>query len=202
MTGTRRGLRTHASGSIATHTQGEPEGDLTSLRREPDLGPVTPTVEDEAMGMSTRAVLLVSEESRDDQAASMLPPQPDDNPHAERRQPWKSTIEDQMAKLVVDLVEAGRNSAPQERLEFLERSLDRLERLLSSNSSGKSTDSHQESFDQAHRLIGVLNKVDPKPYLGSKSTPPTPQQVDRWARDIETAFDYAQVLEDSSTRTQ
>jgi hypothetical protein len=199
MTGTRRGLRNHASGSIATYTQGEPEGNPTSPRGEPDLGPVTPTVEDEAMGMSIRAASIASKGSWDDRAASMPPPQPDDDPHAERRQPWRNTIEDQMAKLVVDLVEAGRNGAPPERLEFLERSLDRLERLLSSNSSGKPTDSHRASFDQAHRLIGVLNKVDPKPYLGSKSTPPTPQQVDRWARNIKTAFNYTQVLEDSLT---
>ena len=46
-----------------------------------------------------------------------------------------------------------------------------------------------------------MNNVQPKPKLGTENKPPTTQQVDQWIKDIDTAFQYAQVLDDSVTRT-
>ena len=66
---------------------------------------------------------------------------------------------------------------------------------------GKIPGHNRPAFDEAGRLMRTLNNVQPKPKLGTEKTSPTPQQVDQWAKDIETAFQYTQVLEDSVTRT-
>ncbi|KAH8701175.1 hypothetical protein GQ44DRAFT_717998 [Phaeosphaeriaceae sp. PMI808] len=48
--------------------------------------------------------------------------------------------------------------------------------------------------------MGTLNKVQPKPKLGSESRTPSPQQVAQWILNVETAFRSVQALEDNETR--
>jgi hypothetical protein len=73
--------------------------------------------------------------------------------------------------------------------------------ILSMQPSRTPTDNHRPAFDEAGKLIRVLNAVQPKPSLGSTSRVPTPQQVEQWIEDVETAFGYVQVHDDSTTRT-
>ena len=57
------------------------------------------------------------------------------------------------------------------------------------------------AHDDAGKLMGTLNKVQPKPRLGSETRSPTPQNVAQWVCDIEAALQSVQVLVDSPTRT-
>jgi hypothetical protein len=57
------------------------------------------------------------------------------------------------------------------------------------------------SYNEAGKLIRTLNAIQPKPSLGTSGRAPTPGQVEQWVKDMSTAFAYAQVLEDSTTRT-
>lgn len=66
---------------------------------------------------------------------------------------------------------------------------------------GPLSDRPRAAHDDAGKLMGTLNKVQPKPKLGTDSRVPTPQQVAQWILDVETAFRSVQALEDSDTRT-
>ena len=67
--------------------------------------------------------------------------------------------------------------------------------------SGFPAQSRRPAHDDAGKLMGTLNKVQPKPKLGSDTRGPSPQAVTQWALDVETAFASVQALEDSATRT-
>ncbi|KAF1362292.1 hypothetical protein EJ07DRAFT_174650 [Lizonia empirigonia] len=67
--------------------------------------------------------------------------------------------------------------------------------------AGVLTDCPRAAHDDAGKLMGTLNKVQPKPKLGTDSRAPTPQQVAQWILDIETAFRSVKALADNETRT-
>ena len=67
--------------------------------------------------------------------------------------------------------------------------------------SGNLAQSRRPAHDDAGKLMGTLNKVQPKPKLGSDTRGPSPQAVAQWILDVETAFASVQALEDSTTRT-
>jgi hypothetical protein len=67
--------------------------------------------------------------------------------------------------------------------------------------SGNPSQSRRPAHDDAGKLMGTLNKVQPKPKLGSDLRGPSPQAVAQWILDVETAFASVQALEDSTTRT-
>jgi hypothetical protein len=192
---TRRNRRNNNIGE----TQGLPEGAPTPTRPAADVAEMSPTFEEDSNDASTRPTSPLSEMIREE-AANALPPFPDNNPMDARAGP-EISLHDQIRQMVRQIVEESQ-AAPPERIEFLERQLSRLEQLNVRTDPGIPTETHGKPFDQVRRLIGVLEKVNPKPYLGSKGYPPSPQQVERWIGEVEMAFEYAQVLEDSPTRTQ
>jgi hypothetical protein len=61
--------------------------------------------------------------------------------------------------------------------------------------------SRRPAYNDAGKLIGTLNKVQPKLKLGSDLWGPLPQAVAQWILDVETAFVSVQALKDSTTRT-
>lgn len=99
------------------------------------------------------------------------------------------------------LEEAELRNAPIAEIELRQKQLDRAMAMLKEAQGGQTPGRSRPAFDEAGRLMRTLNNVQPKPKLGTEKTSPTPQQVDQWAKDIETAFQYTQVLEDSVTRT-
>ena len=158
-----------------------------------------PTTDEDSNDASTRPTTPLSEMIREE-AANALPFVPGNRPTETRTGPGGS-LSDQIRRMVEQIVEESQTATP-ERIEFLERQLSRLENLNSRADLGNPAETFGKPFDQVRKLIGVLEKINPKPYLGSRGHAPTPQQVERWIGEIEMAFDYAQALEDSPTRTQ
>lgn len=104
-------------------------------------------------------------------------------------------------QLLDALNEAELAQAPADELAIRQKQFDRAVQTLALTRTGPAPGTNRPAFDEAGKIIRVLNNVQPKPKLGVESKPPTPQQVDQWIKDIDTAFQYAQVLEDSVTRT-
>ena len=99
------------------------------------------------------------------------------------------------------LFEAEARGDSEATIATLRRQVEYTSQLMGLTRPGPPTGEQRPAFDEAGKLIRVLNGVQPKPKLGSDHKVPTPQQVEQWVKDIETAFAYAQVLDDSVTRT-
>ena len=104
-------------------------------------------------------------------------------------------------RLLEALNEAELAGAPESELQIRQRQFDRAIQALRLTQAGTVPGTSRSAFDEAGKIMRVLNNVQPKPKLGMENRPPTPQQVDQWIKDIDTTFQYAQVLEDSVTRT-
>ena len=104
-------------------------------------------------------------------------------------------------RLLEALNEAELAGAPAIELEIRQRQFDRAMQALTLTHGGSPSGTSRPAFDKVGKIIRVLNNIQPKPKLGMENRAPTPQQVDQWIKDTDTAFQYAQVLEDSITRT-
>ncbi|UPX20315.1 uncharacterized protein EKO05_0010551 [Ascochyta rabiei] len=103
--------------------------------------------------------------------------------------------------LLEALNEAELSGAPEREIKIRQRQFNRVVETLQRTHVGPTPGSHRPAFDEAGKIMRVLNNVQPKPKLGTDNKPPSTQQVDQWIKDIDTAFQYAQVVEDSVTRT-
>ncbi|UPX19762.1 uncharacterized protein EKO05_0010014 [Ascochyta rabiei] len=103
--------------------------------------------------------------------------------------------------LLEALNEAELSGAPEREIEIRQRQFNRAVETLQRTHVGPTPGSHRPAFDEAGKIMRVLNNVQPKPQLGTDNKPLSTQQVDQWIKDIDTAFQYAQVVEDSVTRT-
>ena len=123
--------------------------------------------------------------------------------HPRRRESQEEAVSLQaiVAKRLEALEEAELRDAPIAEIELRQKQLDRAVATMKEAQGGKIPGHNRPAFDEAGRLMRTLNNVQPKPKLGTEKTSPTPQQVDQWAKGIETAFQNTQVLEDSVTRT-
>jgi hypothetical protein len=115
--------------------------------------------------------------------------------------PAEAGLQASVQRLLEALNEAELAGAPATELEIRQRQFDRAMQALTLTHSGSPSGTSRPAFDEAGKIIRVLNNIQPKPKLGMENRAPTPQQVDQWIKDIDTAFQYAQVLEDSVTRT-
>ena len=115
--------------------------------------------------------------------------------------PAETGLQASVQRLLEALNEAELAGAPATELEIRQRQFDRAMQALTLTHSGPPSGTSRPAFDEAGKIIRVLNNIQPKPKLGMENRAPTPQQVDQWIKDIDTAFQYAQVLEDSVTRT-
>jgi len=119
----------------------------------------------------------------------------------DNEEPAATDLQTVVTQLLLALNAAELSGAPEEEIDRRQRQFDRAVETLQRTQSGRAPGSSRPAFDEASRIIRVLNNLKPQPKLGSESRPPTTQQVDQWIKDIEGAFQYAQVLEDSVTRT-
>jgi hypothetical protein len=170
-------------------------------RRDP-LGnaPETRRVEDNAHDGTRTETSSLSDLPREDTqtTSTTLPIHPHER---ETQDPRTGDLRTTIANLLEALNNAELSGAPAREIEIRQRQFDRAVETLQRTQGGNTLGSTRPAFDEAGRIMRVLNNVQPKPKLGSEGKPPTTQQVDQWTKDIDTAFQYAQVLEDSVTRT-
>jgi hypothetical protein len=136
-------------------------------------------------------------------AASRSPPTtlPLQPRRSEAQSSTATDLQSSIAKLLEALNAAELSGAPASEIEIRQRQVDRAVEILQRTRGGNTSGEARPAFDEAGRIMRVLNNVQPKPRLGGEHKPPTPQQVDQWVKDVDTAFQYAQVLTDSITRT-
>ena len=115
--------------------------------------------------------------------------------------PAAEGLQASVQRLLEALNEAELAAAPESELEIRRRQFDRAVQALRLTQAGSAPAPSRSAYDEAGKIIGVLNKIQPKPKLGVENKPPTPQQVDQWIKDVDTAIQYVQVLDDSITRT-
>jgi hypothetical protein len=116
-------------------------------------------------------------------------------------EPVAKDLQTSVTQLLQALNEAELAGAPATEIVIRQRQFERAVETLQRTQGGNASGSTRPAFDEAGRIMRVLNNVQPKPKLGSDGKPPSPQQVDQWVKDVDTAFQYAQVLSDSVTRT-
>ncbi|UPX16318.1 uncharacterized protein EKO05_0006727 [Ascochyta rabiei] len=93
--------------------------------------------------------------------------------------------------LLEALNEAELSGAPKREIEIRQQQFNRAVETLQRTHVGPTPGSHRPAFDEAGKIMRVLNNVQPKPKLGTDNKPPSTQQVDQWIKDIDTAFQYA-----------
>ncbi|KAF2827149.1 hypothetical protein CC86DRAFT_406369 [Ophiobolus disseminans] len=105
-------------------------------------------------------------------------------------------------ELLAKLFEAEVSGASAMEIAAMRNRIDYASTILGIRPGGTPTDNHRPAFDKAGKLIRVLNAVQPKPSLGSTSRVPTPQQVEQWIKDVETAFGYDNLKEEERKLVQ
>jgi hypothetical protein len=111
-----------------------------------------------------------------------------------------SSSQDFIQQKMEEIWKAEDNGAAPERIAQLRARLAEAKGHMQ-DVSGNPSQSRRPAHDDAGKLMGTLNKVQPKPKLGSDLRGPSPQAVAQWILDVETAFASVQALEDSTTRT-
>ena len=186
MAGGRRNLRSVTSGA----EDPVPRDDLGQ-------GPDVPRTIEVAM-----PDVEVTSHTRPTRASAATPDAATPPPTREARETTPSgDLQTSVRQLLDALNAAELAGAPAPEIEIRQRQFDRAIEALHRIQPGQTPAQARPAFDEAGRIMRVLNNVQPKPRLGSENRAPTTQQVDQWVKDIDTAFQYAQLLTDTITRT-
>jgi hypothetical protein len=115
--------------------------------------------------------------------------------------PMAQSSEAYVQNLLEQLFDAEMANRPAHEITAMKQRIDYASKTLGLSNTTLPMEHTGSSFNEAGKLIRVLNNIQPKPSLGSSGRAPTPQQVEQWVKDMDTAFNYAQILDDSTTRT-